>query len=625
MALLLLGFGIALAQLAQAEANARTSTRPGSNITITNDNRTSTNDDDDDKGDVSQNQWIGLLSMAISCITSGMAGVYFEWMLKKDNTRNQSPDNSSSKEEISSTHSSIKSEYIRNIQLAIPSFFLSAIPVFAKQFYAARSSSGFFEGYDWLVWGVIANQALGGLLVSKVMKYADSNVKVFAVSISVILSSILSSMLLEEAPAGGIHFWAGAALVIASSVLYSFSPSSSLEPSNKDKKYGVCTNASACAINCGRSVLMRRCLVVSILLVIQCVPMILTRQLTKQEIILENLAATELESILEKPPPEQESISENPAPEQKSISENPARTKCTALPEMYRKKHIFDPPPKDIKEWMTLQRLDGSVLVEDHHDQYARVGPGDGHRLARLIQNKTGIEDDDERMDLLQNILRWVDHELVAMNITYTLWSGTLLGAYRHHALIPWDDDIDIAIIGSDDATTLRKILIDRAKSEILKRKNITSVTSSRNSDMGHSSGTNQQYQWVLRAKKDSDIILAKVAELNTGYYVDVFHLYRGLADVVGPDTKKQLGEKRKSSLSFDIIGTFWEKPRCFPIEAMLPSRPCVFGSDIYQCVQDPKIVLDINYPSGLGIPKEYQNTHKGTLFKDVIDALPEV
>lgn len=31
-------------------------------------------------------------------------------------------------------------------------------------------------------------------------------------------------------------------------------------------------------------------------------------------------------------------------------------------------------------------------------------------------------------------------------NITYFLYSGSMIGAYRHHGMVPWDDDIDVLI-----------------------------------------------------------------------------------------------------------------------------------------------------------------------------------
>ncbi|KAH9496090.1 hypothetical protein Btru_012706 [Bulinus truncatus] len=44
---------------------------------------------------------------------------------------------------------------------------------------------------------------------------------------------------------------------------------------------------------------------------------------------------------------------------------------------------------------------------------------------------------------------------MAAFNISYFLAEGSMLGAYRHHGFIPWDDDMDICINGSD----WRKIL----------------------------------------------------------------------------------------------------------------------------------------------------------------------
>lgn len=47
-------------------------------------------------------------------------------------------------------------------------------------------------------------------------------------------------------------------------------------------------------------------------------------------------------------------------------------------------------------------------------------------------------------------LLDYVDYICKRYNINYWLDSGTLLGAARHEAFIPWDDDIDIQMLKSD-------------------------------------------------------------------------------------------------------------------------------------------------------------------------------
>jgi UDP-sugar transporter A1/2/3 len=60
------------------------------------------------------------------------------------------------------------------------------------------TEDGFFQGYNTIVWIVIALQALGGLVIAAVIKYADNILKGFATSLSIILSSVVSYYLLDD-------------------------------------------------------------------------------------------------------------------------------------------------------------------------------------------------------------------------------------------------------------------------------------------------------------------------------------------------------------------------------------------------------------------------------------------
>ncbi|XP_069785377.1 UDP-galactose translocator [Narcine bancroftii] len=143
-----------------------------------------------------QNYLVGLIAVLVSCVSSGFAGVYFERILK----------------------GSSASIWLRNVQLGIFGTLLGLGAMFSKEG-PAIMEKGFFFAYTPMVWTVVFNQALGGLLVAMVVKYADNILKGFAASVSIIVSTVASVQLF------GFHtdlsFTLGAGLVISAVYMYS--------------------------------------------------------------------------------------------------------------------------------------------------------------------------------------------------------------------------------------------------------------------------------------------------------------------------------------------------------------------------------------------------------------------
>lgn len=81
---------------------------------------------------------------------------------------------------------------------------------------------GLLQGFDGVVWAVAFGQALGGLIVAVVIKYADNILKAFATSIAIIVACAASVFIFAQWPT--FMFLVGAALVIGAVVLYSVFP-----------------------------------------------------------------------------------------------------------------------------------------------------------------------------------------------------------------------------------------------------------------------------------------------------------------------------------------------------------------------------------------------------------------
>ncbi|KAI1891630.1 hypothetical protein AGOR_G00145760 [Albula goreensis] len=152
-------------------------------------------------------QFVGVIAVLVACCSSGFAGVYFEKILKETK----------------------QSVWVRNIQLGLFGMVFGLMGVFVYDGDRVRES-GMFQGYNQLTWTVVALQALGGLVIAAVIKYADNILKGFATSLSIILSTLISYFWLEDFEPTSVFFF-GAMLVIIATFLYGYEGKPAPNPS----------------------------------------------------------------------------------------------------------------------------------------------------------------------------------------------------------------------------------------------------------------------------------------------------------------------------------------------------------------------------------------------------------
>uniref|UniRef100_A0A060T4J5 ARAD1C45738p n=1 Tax=Blastobotrys adeninivorans TaxID=409370 RepID=A0A060T4J5_BLAAD len=154
----------------------------------------------DNKSGVDMNQMVGLAAVVGACSLSGLAGVYFEKVLKGSET----------------------SLWTRNVQMSFFSLFPAALIGVVGKDGAKISQNGFFHGYSTIVWAVIFLQAFGGLVVAVCVKYSNNIAKNFATSVSILLSCIASVVYFDDFELSA-NFAIGASLVMYATHLYSTS------------------------------------------------------------------------------------------------------------------------------------------------------------------------------------------------------------------------------------------------------------------------------------------------------------------------------------------------------------------------------------------------------------------
>lgn len=182
---------------------------------------------------------VGLMFTVIGAFCSGFAGVYFEKMMKQPTKTTASLGGPS---EVTKK----PSMWVRNLQLAAFSMAIGMFNIMMQFMVSSGSSSGirssdgsgsdngneaifhsgateetghyFLKGFSWMVWIMVLNNALGGLCVAFVIKYADNILKGFACAVATIIAAVAAVPLFGFSL--GPAFLIGMLVILISVLLY---------------------------------------------------------------------------------------------------------------------------------------------------------------------------------------------------------------------------------------------------------------------------------------------------------------------------------------------------------------------------------------------------------------------
>ncbi|KAG5653825.1 hypothetical protein H0H81_010098 [Sphagnurus paluster] len=146
----------------------------------------------------------GFLAVAFACFTSGLAGVYFEMVLKNSQA----------------------DLWVRNVQLSLFSLLPALAPILVSHASAHTPASAWlpalFHNFGLWAWATVAVQVLGGLVTAMVIKYSDNILKGFATSLSIVLSFLASVLLFRFQMT--FTFVLGSGIVLVATWLYNQPP-----------------------------------------------------------------------------------------------------------------------------------------------------------------------------------------------------------------------------------------------------------------------------------------------------------------------------------------------------------------------------------------------------------------
>ncbi|KAG7366206.1 UDP-galactose transporter [Nitzschia inconspicua] len=148
---------------------------------------------------------LGLTAVTIACLSSALAGVYFEKVVKTSSSgEKQKP----------------VSVWMRNFQLAFFTIWTAMLQGWWTNMGKSEvDTKPYFHGFTSWVWILVGLQAGGGLLVAAVIKYADNVLKGLATGVSVCFATAVSTVLFGTPLSS--QFSVGASMILVSVYFFS--------------------------------------------------------------------------------------------------------------------------------------------------------------------------------------------------------------------------------------------------------------------------------------------------------------------------------------------------------------------------------------------------------------------
>lgn len=154
--------------------------------------------------------------------------------------------------------------------------------------------------------------------------------------------------------------------------------------------------------------------------------------------------------------------------------------------------------------------------------------------------------------NILTTMMKDIDKVLQKNKIEYLLFSGTALGAVRHQGFIPWDDDLDIAVMRDDYDALLNALKKDLPSKYLFQ---------CFDTDIRYCA----PYPAIkIRLKntylEEKNVLLKNKCDDSTGIFIDVFVL-----NYVSEDSKEDR-KWRKKNLRLSLLITFLENLDINPV-----------------------------------------------------------